>query len=345
MEMLSIERAKAGFTIRDRLGRKARLIAVNDVSLSVSRGETVGLVGESGCGKTTLGSAVIGLTELTSGRIIYNDRDVRDLLRNSPEFFRREIQMIFQDPFGSLNPRVTIGSAISEVLKIHGICKNKGERRQKVASALESVGLESSYASRYPHEFSGGQRQRLGIARALALNPSLVIADEPVSALDVSVQVQILNLMLDLQKERNLSYLFIAHDLAVVKYMCDRILVMYLGRIVEHALAADIFNRPAHPYTEALLSAVPDVERGLRARTEGSNRIILQGDVPSGTERIPGCPFHPRCHRARNICKEVIPPQKTVAERHTSVCHFADEIFNVSGPATMPEQEKNGKGI
>ncbi len=339
MGMLSIERAEAGFAVRDRRGRKNRLIAVNDVSLSVSRGETVGLVGESGCGKTTLGSAIIGLTELTSGRIMYNGRDVRDLLKNNPKFLRREIQMIFQDPFGSLNPRLTIGSAISEVLKIHGICRNKLERRRKVASALESVGLESSYASRYPHEFSGGQRQRLGIARALALNPSLVIADEPVSALDVSVQVQILNLMLDLQNQRKLSYIFIAHDLAVVKYMCDRIFVMYLGGIVEHAAALEIFEHPAHPYTEALLSAVPDVEKGLTARTEGSKRIVLQGDVPSGTDRIPGCPFHPRCHRARDICRELIPPRKRVSENHTSVCHFAEEIFALSKPETMKIRE------
>ncbi len=339
MEILSIERAKVDFSVRDRLGRKARLRAVDDVSLSVSRGETVGLVGESGCGKTTLGSAVIGLTELTSGKIVYNGRDVNDLLSNSPDFLRREIQMIFQYPFGSLNPRVTIGSAISEVLKIHEICKTKSERRDKVVSALESVGLESSYASRYPHEFSGGQRQRLGIARALALNPSLVIADEPVSALDVSVQVQILNLMLELQQERNLSYLFIAHDLAVVKYMCDRILVMYLGKIVEQAEASEIFNHPAHPYTEALLSAVPDVERGLMARSKGSSRIVLQGDVPSGTKRIPGCPFHPRCHRAQDICKEAVPPRKTVAENHASVCHFAEDVF----ASSVPENKRKAR--
>jgi oligopeptide/dipeptide ABC transporter ATP-binding protein len=328
MELLSIKDLEVRYEARDRVGRKATLRAVDGVDLSVNKGETVGLVGESGCGKTTLGNSVIGLAEASAGKISYNGRDVAELLKRHSRHFRREVQMIFQDPFGSLNPRMTVGSAIGEVLRVHRLVKSRSERKERIGEALESVGLKASHASRYPHEFSGGQRQRLGIARALVLDPSLVIADEPVSALDVSVQVQILNLMLDLQMQRNLSYLFIAHDLAVVKYMCDRIMVMYLGKIVENAAAADIFASPAHPYTEALLSAVPDVVRGLEARSSGSRRIVLKGDVPSGTEKIAGCPFHPRCHRARELCRERVPPRKTVASNHTSVCHFAEEVLS-----------------
>jgi oligopeptide transport system ATP-binding protein len=236
------------------------------------------------------------------------------------------VQMVFQDPFGSLNPRMSVGSSISEVLKVHRIVSGRKEFDARVRELLKAVGLEPEYSARYPHEFSGGQRQRIGIARALALRPVLLLADEPVSALDVSVQVQILNLLKDLQKEMGLSYLFIAHDLAVVKQMCDRVLVMYLGKIVESAVARDLFARSSHPYTEALLSAVPDVDKGLKSRTKGSTRIVLKGDVPSATERISGCPFHPRCHRAQPVCSKEVPTAMSCGKGHFSVCHFADKM-------------------
>ncbi len=323
MPLLEVNNLKVYFKVPH--GTK-ELRAVDGVTFFVEKGESVGLVGESGCGKTTVGNAVIGLVPTLEGTVLFDGGSTTGLRGKRLKFFRRRAQMVFQDPFGSLNPRMSVGSAISEVLKVHGLAGDRKKRACRVAELLKAVGLESEYASRYPHEFSGGQRQRIGIARALALNPSLIIADEPVSALDVSVQVQILNLMKNLQKERNLAYLFIAHDLAVVRYMCDRILVMYLGKIVESATADELFLHPAHPYTEALLSAVPDVDKGLRGRKGGARRIVLKGDVPSPVERIPGCPFHPRCHRARDICREKAPETKAVGAGHVSVCHFAEKM-------------------
>ena len=245
-------------------GRNRELRAVDGVSFSVGRGESLGLVGESGCGKTTVGNAIIGLVPISGGHIKFDGKDMAGVRGGAQKRFRQQAQMIFQDPFGALNPRMSVGSSIAEVLKVHHLVRGRNERDARVAELLKAVGLESEYAWRYPHEFSGGQRQRIGIARALALRPALIIADEPVSALDVSVQAQILNLMKELQDKMSLSYLFIAHDLAVVRYMCDRILVMYLGKIVESGSSAELFTRPAHPYTEALLSAVPDVDKGMR---------------------------------------------------------------------------------
>ncbi|MBU0676765.1 MAG: ABC transporter ATP-binding protein [Verrucomicrobia bacterium] len=299
--------------------------AVDGVSLKVGRGETVGLVGESGCGKSTLGNAILRLVDIESGSLDFDGTDISSFAKRRLTEFREKAQMVFQDPFQSLNPRMTVGRAIEEVLYVH----RKGdrmERRRKVAQLLEAVGLDASFADRYPHEFSGGQRQRIGIARALAVDPVLLIADEPVSALDVSVQVQILNLLKDLQKNFNLSFLFIAHDLAVVRYMCDRILVMYLGRIVEESPASELYDCACHPYTEALLSAIPDVDRSLSDKGKQA-RIVLSGDVPSPTMVTPGCPFHQRCHRVRPECKTNVPVFREISPGHFSACHFAEELM------------------
>ena len=308
-------------------GAKRRpLRAVDGVSLTIGRGESVGLVGESGCGKSTLGRAILRLEPLHSGQILFEGKDIAKLSGNRVKEFRRQAQMIFQDPFGSLNPRMSVGHAIEEVLQVHGE-QNPETRRERAAELFRAVGLDPTYLRRYPHEFSGGQRQRIGIARALAVKPSLLVADEPVSALDVSVQVQILNLMKDLKQAMDLSYLFVAHDLAVVRYVSDRIVVMYLGKVVESAPSGELYARAAHPYTEALLSAVPDVDRGLKARKGKSKRIVLSGDIPSATQGIPGCPFHPRCHRAKARCGKEVPALREVAGGRLSACHFAEEVL------------------
>ena len=323
MPLLEVDSLKVHFHGR-RAGETVR--AVDGVSLAVRNGESVGLVGESGCGKTTVANTLVGLVRPTEGTVRFDGQIVGDLTGSDLRAFRRHVQMVFQDPFGSLNPRLTVGSAIAEAVHVHGRAGNRSQQRARVAELLRTVGLEPEYALRYPHEFSGGQRQRIGIARALAVEPSLLIADEPVSALDVSVQVQILNLIADLRQSSGIACLLIAHDLTVVRYMCDRVLVMYLGRIVEQGPTEEVFAQPSHPYTEALLSAVPDVEKGLLARTEGTARIILKGEVPSPTGTIPGCPFHPRCHRRRDICAVRVPPVVDVGPTHTGVCHFADDL-------------------
>ena len=327
MLLLEIDNLSVQFRVREGAGRAKQLRAVDGVSFRVERGESVGLVGESGCGKTTLGLALLGLASVSGGCVRFDGEDVTRLAGASLRRFRERAQMIFQDPFGSLNPRMSIGAAIEEVLQVHRAVPRSG-RAARAGELLAQVGLDPQYARRYPHELSGGQRQRVGIARALAVRPSLLIADEAVSALDVSVQVQILNLMKDLQKAGDLTYLFIAHDLAVVRYMCDRILVMYLGRIVEEGPAAALFAQPAHPYTVALLSAVPDVDKGLRGRHGGSRRIILAGDVPSATQIPPGCPFHPRCPRAEPVCRADPPPAfREVGPARRSACHFAEQVL------------------
>jgi oligopeptide transport system ATP-binding protein len=292
--------------------------AVDGVSFTIAPSETVGLVGESGCGKTTLGRAVIRLVEPTAGQIVFQGEDLAQLKGSALRERRRKFQMIFQDPYSSLNPRMTIQNIIGEALDIHGLAANGAARRQRVANLLQDVGLDPSHAQRYPHEFSGGQRQRVGIARALAVEPKLIVCDEPVSALDVSVQAQIVNLLRDLQQEHGIAYLFVAHDLAVVRHLSRRILVMYLGRIVEAGEARTTCRSPKHPYTQALISAVPVVDPDSKRQ-----RIILSGDVPSPIHPPGGCPFHPRCPVAEARCKTEVPALREIEPGHWAACHLA----------------------
>ena len=288
--------------------------AVDGVSFHIKEGETLGLVGESGCGKSTLGRTILRLEEPTEGEIIYRGTDITKLDKRGLRGLRKEIQIVFQDPQSSLDPRMTVGRSIGEALLIHGMGDEK-EREQRVAEMLERVGLEGQHALRYPHEFSSGQRQRIGIARAFSVNPNLIIADEPVSALDVSIQAQILNLMLDLREEFGLAYLFIAHDLSVIRQISHQVAVMYLGKIVELAEKGEIFENTLHPYTEALLSAIPHIGQKRR-------RILLQGSVPSPLNPPAGCRFHTRCHRVLPICSQKEPPLKDVGNDHLVACHL-----------------------
>ena len=289
--------------------------AVNGISFDVMRGETFGIVGESGCGKTTAGRAISRLIEPTGGQVIFDGVDLCSLNKRELKKSRRDIQMVFQDPFASLDPRMTIGQTLTEPLIIHGM-GDKASRREKVQRMLEMVGLQPAYYDQYPHEFSGGQRQRVGIARALILNPKMVLCDEPVSALDVSVQSQILNLLTDLQKEFGLTYIFIAHGVHVVKHISNRIGVMYLGKMIEILRSEDSLSRPAHPYTEALLSAVPVPDPA-----NPPNRIILEGDIPSSMQLPDGCSFHSRCRYCRPVCTQQTPVQRQTGERMVA-CHF-----------------------
>jgi len=297
---------------------KEQLRAVDDVSFAVEAGETLGLVGESGCGKTTLGRAVIRLIPCDGGNIVFDGEDITNVTGKQLREQRRKFQMIFQDPFNSLNPRMNVGQIIGEAIDAHGLSDNADGRWEKIESLLKAVGLEPAYARRYPREFSGGQRQRIGIARALAVEPKLIVCDEPVSAVDVSIQAQIVTLLQDLQAERGLAYLLISHDLAVVEHMSRRILVMYLGKVVESGDSNTIVSSPQHPYTQALVSAVPTIEPGTKRK-----RMVLGGDAPSPINPPSGCPFHPRCPLAETRCKSDAPALREIAPGHFVSCHLA----------------------
>ncbi len=336
-QLLSVRNLRKEFPIRKGvLSRQVGAVkAVNDVSFDVARGETLGVVGESGCGKTTTGRTILRLIEPTSGEIRFEGRDVRSMGTSQLRKLRREMQIIFQDPVSSLNPRMTIGAIVREGLTIHKLAEGAAADA-RVSQLLQEVGLRPEYANRYPHEFSGGQRQRIGIARALSVEPKFIVCDEPVSALDVSVQAQVINLLEDLQREHNLTYMFIAHDLSVVAHIADRVAVMYLGKVVELATADDLYREPLMPYTQALLSAVPVADP--KARKE---RIILQGDVPSPANPPSGCVFHPRCHHPAKdaACAAIVPPLEEKTPGHFAAC--------IKQPPTTVswEQQKNSGGV
>lgn len=290
--------------------------AVDNVSFEIHRGETLGLVGESGCGKSTLGRTILRLLEATAGEVWFEGRNILELNNHEMRELRRDMQIIFQDPYASLNPRMTVGDIIGEPLLIHNLASGKA-LEQRVKELLSVVGLSGQHARRYPHEFSGGQRQRIGVARALAVNPKIIVCDEPVSALDVSIQAQVINLLQDLQKEFDLTYLFIAHDLAVVKHISDRVAVMYLGQLVELTTKDELYDNPLHPYTKALLSAIPIPNPEVKRE-----RILLEGDVPSPINPPPGCHFHTRCRYATPVCSEMVPEWKEVKPGHFVACHL-----------------------
>ena len=315
--LLRVKNLKKYFPIRGGLFSRevARVHAVDDVTFSILKGETLGLVGESGCGKSTTGRCILRLIEPTSGEVTFEGQNVTTLDKRSLRHLRRDMQIIFQDPYASLNPRMTVGSIIGEALVIHKLAKTRKEREERVIHLLETVGLSADHLRRYPHEFSGGQRQRIGIARALAVSPKLIVADEPVSALDVSIQAQVINLMEDLQKQFNLTYLFIAHDLSVVEHISNRVAVMYLGKVVEIAPAKELYNNPKHPYTEALLSAVPIPDPAIKRK-----RILLEGDVPSPINPPSGCRFHTRCALRVPSCSENEQVLKEVSRGHWVAC-------------------------
>lgn len=321
-KILEIKNLKKHFS----LGKNRILKAVDDVTFHINKGETFGLVGESGCGKSTIGRTIMGLYQKTAGDVLFGNSNVHELTEKELFILRRQMQMIFQDPYASLNPRSTVREIISEPMEVHQLYKRKREQNEKVYQLLEVVGLNREHANRYPHEFSGGQRQRIGIARALALDPDFIIADEPISALDVSVQAQVVNLLKQLQEEKGLTFLFIAHDLSMVKQISDRIGVMYLGRLVELTSSKTLYEQPLHPYTQALLSAIPIPDPDVEASRE---RIILRGELPSPINPPSGCVFRTRCPFAMEICKKKKPKWKEVDDNHFVACHlFNDEVKN-----------------
>ena len=321
VNLLEVKNLKVHFPVKHGLFSRVKehVKAVDGVSFAIEPGETLGLVGESGCGKTTLGRAIVKLVEPTAGNILFEGEDIARLSGEELRARRRKFQMIFQDPYGSLNPRMTVAQIIGEAIDIHKLAESSSAREKRIVELLKAVGLDAAHALRYPHEFSGGQRQRIGIARALAVEPKLIVCDEPVSALDVSVQAQIINLLQDLQQQRGIAYLFIAHDLAVVEHISRRVMVMYLGKVVELAEAKAIIRSPKHPYTQALISAVPVVDPDSKRK-----RIVLPGDVPSPIHPPSGCPFHPRCPIAElPRCQAEIPALREVTPAHWAACHFA----------------------
>ncbi len=319
--LLEVQNLKTYFPIHRGLLQRVvgHVQAVDDVSFQLEEGETLGLVGESGCGKTTTGRSILRLVEPTAGSVRFNGKEVLTARGDDLKQLRRDMQIVFQDPFGSMNPRMTIRSIIEEGLIVQGLGDAK-EREERVQMVIRQVGLEPSCLNRYPHEFSGGQRQRVCIARALVLQPKFLVLDEPISALDVSIQSQIINLLVKLREEHHLTYLFISHDLSVVKYLSDRVAVMYLGQIIEMARSADLYAHPAHPYTQALLSSIPTVDTAQR-----KERILLTGDVPSPVNPPPGCRFCPRCSRAKPECSQSQPPLIEIGDGHTVQCFFPDK--------------------
>ncbi|MEK4427236.1 ABC transporter ATP-binding protein [Solibacillus sp. FSL K6-1523] len=322
--LLKVENLKTHFPIKKRFLQKEKhfVKAVDGLNFYVNKGETLGIVGESGCGKSTMGRSILRLIEPTEGKVIFNEKEVTSLNEKDLRKMRGEMQIVFQDPYASLNPKMTVGAILGEALQTHGIVQGSKERSNKVQELLVKVGLSPIHIDRYPHEFSGGQRQRIGIARAIAVNPSLIIADEPVSALDVSVQAQILNLFQDLKESLGLTYIFIAHDLSVIKHVSDRIGVMYLGRIVELSDKKGLFKNPLHPYTQALMSAVPSLDQDSK-----KERIILTGDVPSPSNPPSGCPFHTRCPIKQAVCEMVVPREINVSEGRYVSCHKYDDEY------------------
>ena len=315
--LLEVKNLKKYYPVRTGFIKKTELKAVDDVSFFIRKGETLGIVGESGCGKTTLGRAVLRLEEPTSGDIIYEGESI--IGKNMKEY-RKKMQIVFQDPYASLDPRKTVSDIIGEAMDLQKLCKSKEERKEKILELMKLVGLNAEFYNRFPHEFSGGQRQRIGIARALAVNPGFIICDEPVSALDVSIQAQIINMLEELQETRKLTYLFIAHDLAIVKHISNRIGVMYLGHMVELAESAELYRSPIHPYTEMLLSAIPIADPDLSAARK---RIRLEGEVPSPLNPPSGCPFRTRCPKAGKDCAESMPALREITPGHFAACHNA----------------------
>ena len=321
--LLQVEHLKTHFDVTKGIFSPKQIVkAVDDVSFTVGRGETYGLVGESGCGKSTLGRTLVKIYPATEGKILYDGKDIAKLNKTEEKEFRREVQMIFQDPYASLNPRMTVGEIIKEPMEIHGILGSASEREDRAAELLKLVGLKPDHIRRYPHEFSGGQRQRISIARTLALNPKFIICDEPISALDVSIQAQIINLLKEIQEEMGISYLFVAHDLSMVNYISDRIGVMYLGHLVEEGEADELYSHPLHPYTQALLSAIPIPDPDVAKARE---RIRLEGELPTPINPPPGCPFQGRCPYATEECKKERPEMKDYNGHKVACFHLLNQ--------------------